>query len=312
MEAYVAKLRDEERIGTANSYNAALSSIKRYLEYTKNTKLLFEDLDVEWLNNYERYLLSTGISNSTIGIYMRSFRTIVNIGIENGFFNRESYPFGKRKYIIPASRNIKKALKKQDISAIFLYIPISTQEEKAKDLWMFSYLCSGINVKDICHLQYKNIDKDSISFIRAKTVNTKKKDNKPIRIILNPQIKEIIQKWALPSLNPEDYVFGFINENDTAYKKDAKVKFIITFINKYMKRIGVNLGIAQPITSYTARHSFATILKNSGVPTEYISESLGHASLQTTAIYLASFEDDTKVKYQNALLDFVEEKQSIG
>ena len=71
-----------------------------------------------------------------------------------------------------------------------------------------------------------------------------------------------------------------------------------------MKKIGQHLEIDIPLTTYVARHSFATILKRSGAPIEFISESLGHQDLKTTENYLDSFEDDTKLKYQNILLDF--------
>ena len=71
-----------------------------------------------------------------------------------------------------------------------------------------------------------------------------------------------------------------------------------------MKRIGVQLGISKPVTTYTARHSFSTVLKRSGVSIEYISESLGHSSLQTTENYLDSFEDDVKRKYADLLTNF--------
>ena len=71
-----------------------------------------------------------------------------------------------------------------------------------------------------------------------------------------------------------------------------------------MKNIGNDLGINIKLTTYSARHSFATALKRSGAPTEFISESLGHKDLKTTENYLDSFEDDMKESYQRQLLNF--------
>lgn len=81
----------------------------------------------------------------------------------------------------------------------------------------------------------------------------------------------------------------------------TKHQFIKT-INKYMKLIGSEIGYDKPLTTYAARHSYATILKRSGAPLGFISESLGHKSLQTTESYLDSFEDETRRKYAEMLV----------
>ena len=86
------------------------------------------------------------------------------------------------------------------------------------------------------------------------------------------------------------------------YEK-AKVKHqFIKTINKYMKRIGIEIGYDKPLTTYSARHSYATILKRSGAPLSFISEALGHKSLLTTESYLDSFEDETRRKYAEMLV----------
>jgi len=69
-----------------------------------------------------------------------------------------------------------------------------------------------------------------------------------------------------------------------------------------MKQITAVLGIKKHVTTYTARHSFSTVLKRSGASIEYISESLGHKNISTTAYYLDSFEDDEKKKWSEKLL----------
>ena len=83
----------------------------------------------------------------------------------------------------------------------------------------------------------------------------------------------------------------------------AKIKQATKTINKYCKRIGEELEIETKITTYTARHSFATVLKRAGAPIEFISESLGHKDLKTTENYLDSFENETRQVYQRKLLD---------
>jgi integrase len=84
-------------------------------------------------------------------------------------------------------------------------------------------------------------------------------------------------------------------------RQQVKHQFIKT-VNKYMKRIGIEIGYDKPLTTYAARHSYATILKRSGAPLGFISESLGHKSLQTTEAYHDSFEDETRRKYAEMLV----------
>ena len=84
-------------------------------------------------------------------------------------------------------------------------------------------------------------------------------------------------------------------------KMKTKNQFIKT-VNKYMKRIGEEIGYDKPLTTYAARHSYATILKRSGAPLGFISEALGHKSLQTTEANLDSFEDETRRKYTEMLV----------
>ncbi|AXE17962.1 site-specific integrase [Runella rosea] len=302
IELYVKKLREEGRVGTASSYECTLNSLQNFKK-----KLRFEDITPDFLNSYERWMLTNGKSSTTVGIYLRSLRTIFNQAIEKGLIGREKYPFKKSKYQIPAGQNIKKALTMNELKKIFEYEALpDSMEAKAKDLWMFSYLCNGINIKDICRLKFSNLDGDRLVFYRAKTENTKKSNQKPIVVYLGADAKVIIAKWGIPDQLPNNYIFPILHPNITPERERALVKDLTKQINKYMKRIVEKLGISKPVTTYAARHSFSTVLKRSGAPIEYISESLGHNSLKTTEHYLDSFEDDVKKKYSNLLTLFKE------
>ena len=90
----------------------------------------------------------------------------------------------------------------------------------------------------------------------------------------------------------------------TPQKQDDTIDLLVHLINDHMKQIALELEIPKSITTYYARHSFATILKNSGVSTEFISEALGHTSLETTKNYLAGFEQDAIRKATDVLTSF--------
>ncbi len=309
-EDYIAKLKSEKRVGTAISYNCALSSLKSYVATNRRRKLNFADLSPEFLVEYEQWMAGKGNSNTTMGIYLRSLRTIVNNAIADGYLDKDAYPFGKRKYQIPAGKNIKKALNMVDIAAIINYQTTSRFRERARDLWLFSYLCNGANMQDIARLKYRNIENGKITFIRTKTERSTKQDLKPVSAFLLPETLAIIDKWGNQDRDPDNYIFGIIDKDDSPERIHDKVKQTFRRINEHMKIIGADLGITTRLTTYTARHSFATVLKRSGAPIEFISESLGHKDIKTTENYLDSFEDDMKETYQKQLLNFTKQNNN--
>ena len=235
MDTYIKQLSSEERTGTASSYQCARNSFAEYLKNRK--KLHFGEITPDWLLAYEKWMVEKENSLTTVGIYTRSLRTIFNLAIADGVVAHEFYPFGKRKYQIPGGRNIKKALALSDIETLVKYQPTTQAEEKARDIYLFSYLCNGANMKDIARLQYKNINTTSISFLREKTRRTTKQNARPILIMILPEIKKIIDKWGMKPVSPDTYVFGILDKSDNALTQFKKVQQITKIINRYMKRI---------------------------------------------------------------------------
>ena len=296
-EQYAKELREQDRIGTAVSYEVANNSIESF-----KSGLKFADITTQLLTKYENWMLKKGRSKTTIGIYLRSLRTLFN----RANIDKSLYPFGegKGKYSIPTSKNIKKALTLQEVAKLFRYKAIpGSPEAMAKAYWIFIYLCNGMNVKDLCLLKQKNIEGDILKYERSKTKRSKK-ESEEIVISLKKEAKEIIKTWGTTNIYPEAFLFPHLNDKMTAERQRAIVQQLTKTINKYMKRIANEVGIKKPITTYYARHSFATILRNANVSTEFISEALGHSGMKTTQNYLAGFEAEKIHQTTDALLDF--------
>lgn len=284
-DKYIEQLRNEDRIGTAVSYECAKNSIAEF-----NANLTFAETTPELLKKYERKMLQQGKSISTVGIYLRSFRAIYNL--QN--IDKSLYPFGeqKSKYSIPTSRNIKKALTIQEIAKIYNYeAPAGSTKEMAKDYWLFLYLCNGMNVKDFCLLKWSNIDGQMLNYNRAKTQRSRK-ESRLISVALKPETMEILKKWGQPSISKDAYIFPHLKPKMGAIVERAIYQQLTKTINKYMKRISAELNLDKDVTTYFARHSFATVLKRSGAKIEMISELLGHSSVDITESYLDSFEKE--------------------
>lgn len=238
-------------------------------------------------------------------IYIRPLRTIINITKDNGAFRAEAYPFGKRKYIIPTGKNIKKALAIDQIRQIFDYkVILGSSMEKAKDFWIFTYLCNGINMMDIAYLKVKDLDPRSIRFVREKTKRTTKGDPIIITASRNSYINGILSKWGRKSISPEEYVFDIIERADAAEIARKKIQQFTKQVNKWMKRMGEELGFNLSLTTYVARHSFATILLRNGASMTLASQSLGHSNLITTQKYFAGFDLKSNEEFTRALTNF--------
>lgn len=288
---YIKELYDTKRIGTAISYKAAMSAFYKY-----RPDLMFSDITPAFLYGFEEKMLNQKLSVSTIGIYARSLRTIVNMAITDGLLPHERYPFGarrKRKYQIPATRNIKKALSVDDIKRIK---EIELNDENlayARDIWMFSFYCNGMNVADIFFLKYKDISRGYLRFIRRKTLNTQR-EQIPVEVFLTEPAMEIIARRGNHNTSPEGYVFSNIEGiYDPKRLYELKCNFTRS-INYHMHKVAKQACVEHTLTTVVARHSFATVLKNLGVATEQISECLGHSDVKTTKFYLDSFSDDHK------------------
>jgi integrase len=238
---------------------------------------------------------------------LRPLRSIINGAIEEGHLKKDkAYPFGRRKYQIPTSRNMKKALELSEVEMIYYYpsSKLTETEERCRDFWLFSYFGNGMNPKDIATLKYHNIQDDFIIFERSKTEQSLRSDPKPIVVFLNEDMKCIITKWGNEKNSPNDYIFNILPNGITPLRQYALIQNFVRLVNDTMKKILKELGINKKATTYVARHTFSTVLKRSGASTEVIQEALGHTDIRTTENYLDSFDNETKRQLAARLASF--------
>lgn len=322
-QTYINELHIEGRISTAKSYGNAMFSIAAFSEgkllkhresqtggvkkdAPKFKKLRFEDVTVEWLKQYSSALESLGTSNATIGIYCRSLRAIYHYAMKENSTLHTSYPFGKGKFEIPTASKNKRALSPEAIKSILSYQPQTEPEQRAKDLWVFSYLCSGINIADVIRLKFNQLKFDAegctIEFLRAKT--RRKADKTRIVIELDTDttaiVADIIKRQG--NATKEGYIFPYLNNAVTPQAQYAEKNSLLKLLNKSLSKIAENLKLQMELTTYVARHSYATALLRSGVSVAEISESLGHANLKTTENYLGGFSKESKRRNSAKLL----------
>jgi integrase len=295
-EKHIQSLNDEGRISTARAYHDSLTSI---LSYKKNLKV--SQITPDFLKGYEKWMTDNGRSLTTVGMYVRALRTIFNMAIENEVIDASKYPF--KKYTIPAPQKISRTLKKEEIKQIINYTAKRDADAVALDYWVFSFISNGMNFKDIALLKYGNINGDFLEFRRAKTKRTTNNSSLPIMVPLDENLSYIIKKRGNKSKKKEDYIFPILKHGLTPQQEYDHIKTFVRNTNKRLTRVGIELGLSLKVTSYVARHCFATIQKNNNAPLAYISEALGHSNLKTTQNYFGRFDDEVLKVFHSGLME---------
>lgn len=287
---YIDRLLAEKRVGNAKTFQELRTSLTKFC---RSLDFYFIDIDAEWLKRYEQWLrVERHYSDNSIGIRFRSLRVLYNSAITDGLIKKTDYPFDTFKVSRFKEATAKRSLTKEDIRRIMdCEVRTLTKYPKpflqlAKDLFLFSYLSCGINLTDILHIRYADIVDGRLVFNRQKT-------GKLLSFQLQPAVLDILDKYRQPNAHPQDYIFPVLRRSVhvTAQQQYGRVQRTNKRINRYLKLIGEHLHLPITLTTYVARHSFATVLKRSGVSTSIISESLGHSSEKITQIYLDSFEN---------------------
>jgi len=252
------------------------------IDYNGHLNIYFSDIDVSWLKQYEAYQRKKGFAENTLGIRFRTLRALYNLAIEEEIVKPEYYPFKKFKVARLQQETIKRAISKEEIKEVLNYdCKADKYLQLAVDLFSFSYLIGGINFVDIAYLTKENV-------IDSRLIYKRKKTGKLIKLPIHTEAMKYILKYQ--SLEP--YLFPILSSfHRTDQQKINRIHKIIAKVNHRLKTIGKELNLLINLTTYVARHSYATVLKRSGVSTSIISESLGHSSEKITQIYLDSFEN---------------------
>jgi integrase len=296
LKKHIEELRVENRIGTMISMQSTLNAIEQHFQ--KDVSIA--DIDLKWLKEYDKYL-SRERKRATVYVHLRNIRVMVNLAITNGYIPKEKYPFGKDGYRFKTVYGRKKALTLEQIRSMANLKSRSHTLKKYRDLFIFMYLCNGITVDDLVMLKYENIHDDEIHFIRGKTKRTTS-EIKEIRSPITPEMNRVIKLWGNPN-HPKNYIFPLIKHTSNASLLMTRKNSFNKIFNHNLKVIGGLLGM-DDLTTVIARHSFASIMKHSGVSIAFISESLGHKNITTTEHYLAQFDKEARRRNCSCLWEF--------
>lgn len=299
-QAVANKMDEAFKLGKINTFYRYRNTLHA-LETFAGKRITFDSITPVWLRRCEKFWMSKGKSSTTVNIYMRSLRCVMNDAIGYGVIRPVDSPFGTGKYRIPVASKRRMALTKEDIIAIRNWKG-DDRSEYWRDMWLFSYLCNGINFRDMLFLRRSSIIDGEIVFMRSKT-NSLRKEPKPIRATLLEEMVDIIERRGNGIEGSKDgMLFMHANGNETPQETINIVRNAISSCNAAMKTIAEDIGI-EHVSTYTARHSYATVLMKSGVDITFISESLGHSSIRMTETYLGLYDKEERAEHSRKLLE---------
>lgn len=274
---------------TKEIYEITLSRLYRFCPDLDN--LNFEDVTKDWLTEFDNYLSKTSPSRNARNIHLRNIRAVFNDAIDNEVTT--FYPF--RKFKIRSEATVKRALTVEQLRMLFNY-PCEEHQRKYVDMFKLIFFLIGINTVDLLHLKENALENGRVIYRRAKT-------GRLYNLKLEPEAMEIIEKYRGKNFLL-DVMDRYEDHRDFVKRMNDNLQLIGD-----VKRVGrggkkVYAPLFPKLTTYWARHTWATIAASLDIPKETIAASLGHGGNTVTDIYIDF--DRRKVDEANRLvIDYV-------
>ena len=263
--------------GTARNYRSARNSFSQFL---KGQDLPFVAITEDLIEEYNAFLIDRGITRNSISFYMRIMRAVYNKAVRLCLVE-QTYPF--QNVYTGIDRTCKRAVNENVISSLMrLDVKDSKPLEMTRDMFLFSFYARGMSFVDIAYLRKSDIQNGVICYDRSKT-------GQRLSIRVEPCMQIIIDRYA-DKVRHLPYVFPVLktDNKEMAYKQYI---IAINYYNRLLKKLSCMIGLEKKLSSYTSRHSWATVARNRNVPVSVISAGMGHTSEQTTRIYLSMLEN---------------------
>ncbi len=295
----VENIRKFGRYSTAGIYNSAVNS---FLRFTGNVKLTFHAVTPEIIKQYEEDLLKQGRRHNTLSTYMRMLRSIFNQAEEEGITLSYSTDELFRYVFTGYESTVKRAVSPALIRRLALLdLDKYPRLQFSRDLFLLSFYLRGIPFVDLAYLRKSDVRHNTIYYYRHKT-------QQQLSVHIESYAAQILEKYQPDNDSP--YLLPILTE--TGEKAHRQYKSALRLYNLHLHRLSSLLKLSDPLTSYVARHSWATTAKHEGIAISLISESLGHTSEKVTHTYLASFDNNAMSKANRKVISTIHSGKKIN
>ena len=279
MELLNREIERQKTLVSKSTSDNQKTAVNAFREYLDGCSLRLSNLEADHIKGFSVWLLRHGKKQNTTACYLRSLRSLLN-------------RFGDFSQLFRGVRTSNTKTDKRSVSEEVILkltcLPIDNKEYDAfaRDMFLFSFYAMGIPFIDLAHLKKSQIRNGHIEYYRHKT-------RQRVRVALNPICREIIRKY---SKEGSPFLFPILKE-----QTDRDYCYALGRYNRALRRLSNQLRLDSPLTSYTPRHSWATIAYKGGVELSAISKVLGHTNPNTTLLYIREL-DDTYVDHANKVV----------
>ena len=283
LQEQVTRQEQMQRQGTARTYANAYRSFKKFRE---GMDLTFGELSSDMMERYEAWLLHRRLRQNSISCYLRTLSTLLYKAADDGLISdRRLFDHVRLSYV----KTAKRAITVKELKAIAnLRLPKNSTIAFARDIFMFSFYMRGMPFVDIAFLRKGDLKNGTLTYCRRKT-------NQCLSVAWESAQQKIVDRYAHLTVG-RPYLLPIIQRTDgTEYHQ---YQCMLENINRALRKIGEMVGLSMPLTTYVARHTWASVARDMDINIAIISEGMGHRSLKTTQVYL-SMIDTSRVNEAN-------------
>ena len=296
MRDVVGELQDSGNLGTAHVYRSSLNAV---LGFYGDDSLRFVDITPEWLKGFEVYLRARGCSWNTVSTYLRTLRAVYNRAVDRG--KAEHVPRLFRSVYTGTRADRRKALDGGEMRKVLGSFPrevsVPPPLKRAQELFTLMFLLRGLPFVDLAYLRKSDLRGNVITYRRRKT-------GRSLSVTLTPEAMLLLKKHK--DRNPHSpYLFPILRSREGSREAYREYQLALRSFNYRLALLGKRLGLADRLSSYTARHTWATTAYHCEIHPGIISEAMGHSSITVTETYLKPFRNKKIDEANRRVVDFV-------
>ena len=303
MKQVAEELRMGGNFGTAHVYRSSLNAI---IAYRGKGDFTFNEVTPEWIKGFEIHLRGRGCSWNTVSTYLRTFRAVYNRAVDCR--GAVYVPHLFRSVYTGTRADRKRALDTEDIQKVFTKLPqssvVTSDMRRTQELFVLMFLLRGLPFVDLAYLRKSDLHDNVITYRRRKT-------GRPLSVTLTREAMVLLKRYMnRDSSSP--YLFPLLNSREGTKEAYHEYQLALRNFNRQLMLLGEMLGLGDKLSSYTARHTWATTAYYCEIHPGVISEAMGHSSITVTETYLKPFRNKKIDEANKKVVDFIKRSMSFA
>lgn len=298
MNSVAEELRLRGCYGTAHVYRSSMNAL---CTFNNGKELPFCKITPEFLKHFETYLRQRGCSWNTVSTYLRTLRATYNRAIDN-----RSAPYVPHlfKHVYTGTRADKKRALDAGDMALLLNArqaeKVPQSLNRAQGLFVLMFLLRGLPFVDLAYMHKSDLNGNIITYRRRKT-------GRQLMVTVPPEAMKLLDQYMNTDAN-SPYLFSFLHSKEDSKEAYREYQLALRMFNSQLTLLGNVLGIQTNLSTYAARHTWATIAYHCEVHPGIISEAMGHSSITVTETYLKPFKNKKIDEANFKIIDFIKQQ----